>query len=87
MWVDDRTNGEGIFPLAASATDTSRINFVQWYEQWLDHALRELAASCALKGPYHFWPNYWWTDLMNETAAAKAHREDLAPPEAGEQPF
>jgi SMI1 / KNR4 family (SUKH-1) len=41
MWVDDRCNGNGIFPDQMFG-NVERIGFLDWYELWLDQSLAEL---------------------------------------------
>ncbi|MGE6220002.1 SMI1/KNR4 family protein [Nubsella zeaxanthinifaciens] len=40
IWVDDRTNGNGIFP-DPYFDITDKITFLDWYELWLDKSLKE----------------------------------------------
>lgn len=40
IWVDDRTNYNGIYPISYSDNNL-RVNFLQWYEKWLDLSLEE----------------------------------------------
>lgn len=40
IWVDDRVNGNGIFP-DPYCNITDRITFLDWYELWLDISLKE----------------------------------------------
>jgi hypothetical protein len=40
IWVDDRVNQEGLFPLINWRTN-SKMTFKEWYEQWLTDNLKE----------------------------------------------
>jgi len=40
IWVDDRTNHNGLFPDPYFET-TERLDFLKWYEMWLDISLKE----------------------------------------------
>ena len=40
IWVDDRTNGNGIFPDPYFDIN-EKITFLDWYELWLDKSLKE----------------------------------------------
>ena len=42
IWVDDRGNEQGSYPDPYFET-TERLNFLDWYELWLDRSLEELA--------------------------------------------
>ncbi len=42
MWVDDRGNDGGIFPDPFFKPD-SRVDFLEWYELWLDQSLGEVS--------------------------------------------
>ncbi|MDO7907753.1 SMI1/KNR4 family protein [Paenibacillus sp. JX-17] len=44
IWVDDRVNGNGIFPDHYFENE-NRLTFLDWYETWLDRSLEELEAQ------------------------------------------
>ncbi len=44
LWVDDRCNDQGIYPDPYSEKD-GRIQFLDWYESWLDKELQEKKAG------------------------------------------
>lgn len=52
MWVDDRVNDGGIFPVAPESAPTSRTDFLTWYETWLDLSLAEIAGAAERSGGY-----------------------------------
>lgn len=42
IWIDDRCNDGGIYP-DKNVDDDARIDFLSWYENWLDKSLKEIA--------------------------------------------
>ena len=50
IWVDDRGNEGGIYPDVQFAT-SARIDFLTWYETWLDRSLLELAKKASEAAP------------------------------------
>ena len=42
IWIDDRCNDGGIYP-DKSINSENRLNFLNWYEQWLDKSLSEIS--------------------------------------------
>ena len=44
IWVDDRGNDQGIYPDPYFEVD-HRLNFLDWYELWLDRSLKEVTAG------------------------------------------
>ncbi|MDF1699393.1 MAG: SMI1/KNR4 family protein [Saprospiraceae bacterium] len=52
IWVDDRCNGQGILPFQSN--NKKRIQFLDWYEQWLDDSLK----------PFHRIKKKLLTDLV-----------------------
>ena len=59
VWVSDITNEGGIFPLRLSKTNPARVDFLTWYEMWLDHNLREIDEDRKIDD-YSYWSDYWW---------------------------
>ena len=41
MWTDDRTNDAGLYP-TTELGNKDKINFLDWYELWLDNSLTEI---------------------------------------------
>lgn len=50
IWVDDRCNDGGIYP-DVSFSNGRRIDFLTWYETWLDRSLQEIAEKNPAPAP------------------------------------
>jgi hypothetical protein len=42
IWVDDRANGNGIYPAISKSTGR-RLTFLEWYDEWLTESLNQFA--------------------------------------------
>ena len=59
VWVDDRMNHSGIFPLMTGQNDSARLSFLDWYEQGLDRDWDRSQRKNASIERYFWWPESW----------------------------
>ena len=45
MWTSDLGNDAGIFPSGMLKNEPQRINFLDWYELWLDNSLQKMESN------------------------------------------
>ena len=64
IWVDDRCNDGGIYPDHYFGNN-ERINFLEWYELWLDKSLSEVGFEPeVVRGKITPTNNSWWKRLF-----------------------
>ncbi len=62
VWLDDRANGNGLFPVL-HRRDKRHLDFLSWYEAWLDHSLWVLDGPASDQGEISFLP--WSIDALS----------------------
>lgn len=45
MWIDDRGSDAGIYPFSKTNDLSKRVNFLDWYELWLDQSIKQLTKN------------------------------------------
>ncbi|MDH4461512.1 MAG: SMI1/KNR4 family protein [Flectobacillus sp.] len=60
IWTDDRGNDGGIYP-TIQLGEKAKINFLDWYELWLDHSILEIKLSLNNQRKQNLiTENPWW---------------------------
>jgi len=79
VWMDDRTNLMGILALQKGKTDPRRIQFLDWYESWLDRSLLEISSGQHINERYSFWPSdEWWDEFKKKDQVTSDEESDPA---------
>jgi hypothetical protein len=59
IWLDDRANDSGLYPLGDPYT-AKPVDFLAWYDQWLDHSLRSIDEFLVAPADSSIWP---WSSI------------------------
>ena len=55
IWLDNRASDDGLYPILHPRTK-QHLDFLSWYETWLDHSWRTLEGASPDQGHNPYWP-------------------------------